>query len=122
MKSTNDVNSWCCTYSNLANKKENERGITLIALVITIIVLIILALVGIAMLTGKNGILLKAEKSKKKTEISSIEEEIQIKVLEIQTQEDYEKNFYDKLQKKLQETDKNAKINDYVDEKIKIIT
>lgn len=35
MKSTNDVNSWCCTYSNLANKKENERGITLIALVIT---------------------------------------------------------------------------------------
>ena len=37
MKSTNDVNSWCCTYSNLANKKENERGITLIALVITTI-------------------------------------------------------------------------------------
>ena len=100
MKSTNDINSQCCTYSNLANKKENERGITLIALVITIIVLIILALVGIAMLTGENGILLKAEKAKKETEISSIEEEIQIKVLEIQTQEDYEKNFYDKLQKK----------------------
>lgn len=122
MKSTNDINSQCCTYSNLANKKENERGITLIALVITIIVLIILALVGIAMLTGENGILLKAEKAKKETEISSIEEEIQIKVLEIQTQEDYEKNFYDKLQKKLQETDKNAEINDYLDEKIKIIT
>lgn len=36
--------------------KEN-KGITLIALVITIIVLIILAGVSIAMLTGNNGII-----------------------------------------------------------------
>ena len=41
----------------------NQRGITLIALVITIIVLLILAGVSIAMLTGDNGILTKASDS-----------------------------------------------------------
>ena len=38
----------------------NNKGITLIALVITIIVLLILAGVSIAMLTGQNGILTRA--------------------------------------------------------------
>ena len=40
--------------------KRNEKGITLIALVITIIVLLILAGVSIAMLTGGNGLLTKS--------------------------------------------------------------
>ena len=35
--------------------RKNERGITLIALVISIIVLLILAAVSIATLTGENG-------------------------------------------------------------------
>ena len=39
---------------------KNNKGITLIALVITIIVLLILAGVSIAMLTGGNGVLTKA--------------------------------------------------------------
>ena len=39
----------------------NNKGITLIALVITIIVLLILAGVSIAMLTGENGILHQAQ-------------------------------------------------------------
>lgn len=38
----------------------NNKGITLIALVITIIVLLILAGVSIAMLTGQNGVLTRA--------------------------------------------------------------
>lgn len=42
----------------------NQKGITLIALVITIIVLLILAGVSIAMLTGQNGILTRANDSK----------------------------------------------------------
>ena len=37
-------------------KIKGEKGITLIALVITIIVLLILAGVSISMLTGENGI------------------------------------------------------------------
>ena len=42
-------------------KRRKDKGITLIALVITIIVLLILAEIGIAMLTGENGILTKAQ-------------------------------------------------------------
>ena len=42
---------------------KNNKGITLIALVITIIVLLILAGVSIAMLTGENGILNQADKA-----------------------------------------------------------
>lgn len=36
---------------------KEEKGITLIALVITIVILLILAEVSVAMLTGDNGIL-----------------------------------------------------------------
>lgn len=39
---------------------KNEKGITVIALVITIIILLILAGVSIAMLTGENGLLRKS--------------------------------------------------------------
>jgi len=46
---------------------KNQKGITLIALVITIIVLLILAGVSIAMLTGENGILNQAKGSKAAT-------------------------------------------------------
>ena len=49
-------------------KTEEKKGITLIALVITIVVLLILAGVSIAMLTGNNGILTQAKKSKQATE------------------------------------------------------
>ena len=50
---------------------KRDRGITLIALVVTIIVLLILAGVSISMLTGQNGILNRAADAKEKTEISS---------------------------------------------------
>ena len=58
------------------NKRNLEdKGITLIALVITIIVLLILAGVSIAMLTGTNGILTQAQKAKMTTELSSYKEQ-----------------------------------------------
>ena len=41
-------------------KETNEKGITLIALVITIIVLLILAGISISMLSGNNSILQRA--------------------------------------------------------------
>ena len=60
-------------------KKEKQlksnKGITLIALVITIIVLLILAGVSIAMLTGQNGILTQAQNAKNRTEEAQGEEE-----------------------------------------------
>ena len=55
-----------------------NKGITLIALVITIIVLLILAGVSIAMLTGENGILNQAKKAKEETEIASEEEKVKL--------------------------------------------
>ena len=48
-------------------RRKKEKGITLIALVITIIVLLILAGVTIAMLTGENGILTQAQNAKNRT-------------------------------------------------------
>lgn len=49
----------------MKNTRTN-KGITLIALVITIIVLLILAAVSIATLTGENGVLTKADIARKK--------------------------------------------------------
>ena len=59
-------------------KENKERGITLIALVITIIVLIILASVSIAMLTGDNGILTQVNKAKHETEVKGLKEEVNL--------------------------------------------
>lgn len=59
---------------------KSQKGITLIALVITIIVLLILAGVTIAMLTGKNGILNKATGAVSETEKATAEEAIKMEV------------------------------------------
>ena len=72
---------------NKIKEKENEKGITLIALVITIIVLLILAAVSIAMLTGENGILSKASTAKEKHLIAQYEEELNLCIMEMQTDE-----------------------------------
>ncbi len=52
-----------------------NKGVTLIALVVTIIVLLILAAVSIATLTGENGILSQANKAKVETRGASVDEE-----------------------------------------------
>lgn len=49
---------------------KQEKGVTLVALVITIIVLLILAGVSIAMLTGDNGLLTKAKSSQTKSNVA----------------------------------------------------
>ena len=67
-------------------KKLNQRGITLIALVITIIVLLILAGVSIAMLTGQNGILTQAQKAKTTTDNKSAEEKVKLAVMAARSQ------------------------------------
>ena len=64
------------------NRKTNNRGITLIALVITIIVLLILAGVSISILTGENGILTQASKAKKATEEAAKEENSRLNSIE----------------------------------------
>ena len=67
-------------------RKENlksQKAITLIALVITIIVLLILAAVSIATLTGKNGILTRANDAKTETEKATWEEKIDLAKLNV---------------------------------------
>ena len=66
--------------------RKKNKGITLIALVITIIVLLILAGVSIATLTGDNGLLSKAQEAKEKTEEARRKEEQDLKNIEIQLQ------------------------------------
>ena len=58
----------------------NQKGVTLIALVITIIVLLILAGVSIAMLTGDNGILTQANKSQVSTIEGNVKEAVRLAV------------------------------------------
>lgn len=78
-------------------KKINQKGITLIALVITIIVLLILAGVSIATLTGNNGILTQAQSAKTTTEKKNAEEKVKIAVMSARTQSDTASLEIDKL-------------------------
>ena len=59
-------------------KNKGEKGITLIALMVTIIVLLILAGISIVMLTSENGIVTQAEKAKIFTEIEELNERIEL--------------------------------------------
>ena len=57
-------------------RRNTQKGITLVALVVTIIVLLILAAVSIATLTGENGILTRAQDAKTNNEIAEEKEAI----------------------------------------------
>ena len=59
-------------------KDIKQKGITLIALIVTIIVLLILAAVSIATLTGENGILTRATDAKTSTEIGDEKEKVEL--------------------------------------------
>ena len=60
--------------------KNNQKGITLIALVVTIIVLLILAGVSIAMLTGQNGILNRADEAGWKSKLADAQDTVSLEV------------------------------------------
>ena len=62
------------------NIKKNEKGITLLALIVTIIVLMILAGISIAMLVGDNGIMNNAVTTKRVTHVSSKMEKIKLAI------------------------------------------
>lgn len=63
--------------------KKSEKGITLIALVITIIVLLILAGISISMLSEDNGILQRATDAKIETERTEIEEQLKLASMDL---------------------------------------
>ena len=63
--------------------RKDTRGITIIALVITIVLLLILAGVTISLVLGDNGLLNRAQQSKKVYTISGVQEEIQLAIADI---------------------------------------
>ena len=60
--------------NTLENKNLNERGITLIALVITVVILIILATVSINVVLGEGGLIQRAQEAKDLTEQAATDE------------------------------------------------
>ena len=56
--------------------KNNKRGITLIALIITIIILLILAGITVTMLTGENGIINRATEAREETRSAAVQEQV----------------------------------------------
>ena len=60
--------------NTLENKNLNERGITLIALVITVVILIILATVSINVVLGEGGLIQRAQEAKDLTEQAAADE------------------------------------------------
>lgn len=82
--------------------KRKDKGITLIALIVTIIVLLILAGVSIAMLTGENGILTQASNAKETTDKNKDIEKIKLAISEAQIGESgYQELEVDSFQKAL---------------------
>ena len=69
----------------MKNFLEN-KGITLIALVITIIILLILAGVTIATLTGENGLITRVKQAKKAQIEAEIKESLILAVQDLQVQ------------------------------------
>jgi len=65
---------------------KGNKGITLIALVITIIVLLILAGVSIAMLSGDNSILSRSNQAGRETAIATAKEKVTLAVNEAMTE------------------------------------
>lgn len=57
--------------------KRKERGVTLIALVVTIVVLLILASIGIGAITSDNGVIKQSNETKQSAERESIIEKIE---------------------------------------------
>ena len=70
---------------NFKVKFRKNKGITLIALVVTIIVLLILAGISITMLTGQNGILNRAGEAKTTNGVAQGEELIKVSVMDALT-------------------------------------
>ena len=67
------------------SSKNNESGITMIALVVTIVVLLILAGISLGALTGDNGIINKAQEAKNDTNYAQWEEKIDQAIIDAES-------------------------------------
>ena len=65
-------------------KVKGNKGITLVALVITAIVLLILAGITISALSGENGIIQRAVEARTQTDIANVKEQARLDIIELQ--------------------------------------
>ena len=91
---------------------KGNKGITLIALVITIIVLLILAAVSIAMLTGENSILKRASESSYSNTLGAAKDEVAILAT------GFVSDFYNEVYAKGNNTTVGNSLNTYVNKKL----
>ena len=91
-------------------ERRKEKGITLIALIITVVVLIILAGIGIGALVNQDGIVDKANEAKLETEKKDIEE--QINIMTIQSMDKYGNVIRETLKTKLEDLPEGKEIVD----------
>ena len=84
---------------------KNQKGITLIALVVTIIILLILAGISIATLTGENGLLNKANVAKEESKKAEYKEELELIGQELQIEQKTEnfdtREYMDRYEKEI---------------------
>ena len=78
-----------------------EKGITIVALVVTIIILLIISGFTIEVLIGKDGIISKTVETKQATEISSEKEKIKLAVIQTTLDNESLKIEVDKLNQNL---------------------
>lgn len=62
---------------------KNQKGITLVALIITIIVMLILAGVSISLVVGEDGVLTQAQGAGKKTKAAEFEQAVQLAMADL---------------------------------------
>ena len=94
------------------NNMKQEKGITLVALVVTIIVLLILAFIGISILMGDNGVINKAGESKDATIRAQEREYIKLSYQKLEVEKST-KGFNitaDKLAAELKNYDENTSV------------
>ncbi|MGN1327483.1 MAG: type II secretion system protein [Clostridia bacterium] len=100
--------------SRRENSKRNivksDKGITLIALVVTIVVLLILAGISLNLVLGNNGLITKAKDAKEKTQKSTVKDEVSLLVADWQ------------IEKYLDDAGLEAYLNSKVPSKIEDVT
>ena len=94
----------------MKKQRREDKGITLIALIITVVVLIILAGIGIGALVNQDGIVDKANEAKLETEKKDIEE--QINIMTIQSMDKYGNVIRETLKTKLEDLPEGKEIVD----------
>lgn len=92
---------------------KKNKGITLVALVVTIIVLLILAGVTMTMVIGNNGIFTRVEQAKRQTNESQELEVIQLAVVEAETNNMIDDtNLKEELEKSVNNLYQNSKVEE----------